>query len=535
MASLSANSRRTSNGVSTVTAKDQGLTKNTTLDIPVKPDSITVDGENNNSFAESIRQSEPTKGIKWQNVKVCNERSDSGFSETPYLNLMSTDYQANSKARKEAVIEERSEDKIDVDVVTINNNKKPVSSIVKSNSGEKQRITDVDDDEAESQPPVDVPNPIRPLKNLHLDEKLNDKQKFKKPIEKISPDLAKETSESKVSAEKLPKANDKSMKPNLVNHLFTTLNENPDTVKKSSLFKPPKTNADKYESAASANLNRSQSLHHHKPTIDHDTVRRSDFTNTIQMRKKSLENSAFKERLPPTRSILKPTGKVFNLLQKFTSSQPKVVAPPPTAIKKSCIDVVDFARDTSKSKGPSARPIETIAESKSFELKPPEPKQPATKPVESKFVGTAMPAKNLTKAKPASVAVASVFNRLTPNPAKEFVSDSKQSKPDPYANQFKSIADAKSNARTTKINGTTSAISKSTNHSPPFNRTTENRLSARVKEVTERLSIPKSPKLSTSTSSSNGARIKIASPKSPKISKDKFHQCRNIFSGKEAK
>lgn len=66
-------------------------------------------------------------------------------------------------------------------------------------------------------------------------------------------------------------------------------------------------------------LMRSASLHQ-KRIIEKEPIMKSDFTNTIKMRKKSLEIYAVREKqVHPQRILLEPSGKVSKLLRRFDS------------------------------------------------------------------------------------------------------------------------------------------------------------------------------------------------------------------------
>lgn len=66
-------------------------------------------------------------------------------------------------------------------------------------------------------------------------------------------------------------------------------------------------------------LMRSASLHH-KRIVEKEPIMRSDFTNTVKMRKKSLESNALRDKqIHSPRVILEPSGKVSKLLQRFNS------------------------------------------------------------------------------------------------------------------------------------------------------------------------------------------------------------------------
>lgn len=73
------------------------------------------------------------------------------------------------------------------------------------------------------------------------------------------------------------------------------------------------------ETVCKTNLMRSSSLHH-KRIVEKEPIMKSDFTNTVKMRKKSLETNALREKLIHSpRILLEPSGKVSKLLQRFDS------------------------------------------------------------------------------------------------------------------------------------------------------------------------------------------------------------------------
>lgn len=75
---------------------------------------------------------------------------------------------------------------------------------------------------------------------------------------------------------------------------------------------------------ATRTLMRSASLHQ-KRIVEKEPIMKSDFTNTIKMRKKSLESSATREKqIHPQRILLEPSGKVSKLLRRFDSQNATV-------------------------------------------------------------------------------------------------------------------------------------------------------------------------------------------------------------------
>lgn len=80
------------------------------------------------------------------------------------------------------------------------------------------------------------------------------------------------------------------------------------------------------------------------------TIMRSDFTNTIQMRKKSLENSLLKERPKPTSKppLYDKTGKVNMLRNKFSCMEHQVsthtISSSSFVKSKDCMDILKLKR-----------------------------------------------------------------------------------------------------------------------------------------------------------------------------------------------
>lgn len=459
MASLSANSRRNTSPVSTI-LKDQCNTD--TDEVVVKADPLA--SNESTGIVENIvrRPANGLKDMQWQSAKSCNERSDSGFSETPYMHTTAVDYQASNQCIEEEPIE-----------------MPPVAEEQKVQVLEKKPTTG---DESASKGNVSKMGKTKSMKEKST--KYPKSEMSMADIAKSTPNIAQAN-------------NSKSSKDN---------------------------------STANVSINRTQSLQCRKATIDKDMVRKSDFTNTIQMRKKSLENSVFKERMSVSRTILKPTGKVLNLLQKFALEQKQTI--PKSEIDDSLAlrlsdDVVDFRISLSQDKLDQDSGMLDEFNAVNTDMV-----NTTTANIEVSNGDndvSRMSASSSMKPKHRNdVDVPSVFKRLSTNKTtvagKVPKSPSKQIKTENITNRIKLIA-AEGNSNKIGTNGSASTKSSST----PFNRASSLRLSARVKEVTERLSAPKSPK------SKEVPPIKIATPKSPKISKDKYRQYRNLFNANENK
>lgn len=455
MASLSASSRRNVSPVTVVPLKDEPP-----LEDEVIPKTDTFNGVTGIVEKIVLRPAVDLKG----DTSICNERSDSGFIEAPFVHRGSVEFHAVNDCIEEEPIE-------------------TVSVI-----------------ETETVKEVEVKTKFNevPLKTAFI-PKITDKNPKKvvattepvKTVTKSTPDISED-------------------------HTPQPSNDIP---------------------IATTSINRTQSLQHRKPPIDKDMVRRSDFTNTIQMRKKSLENSVFKERMSFSRSILKPTGKVFNLMQKFATAQ--LTAP-------SKVDMVDHdATPTSDEVITFTAPPHTVVEVADNHVVVEENTVVNSDLIENNITvdqivrptvdlsnsdnavsSTASRMKPNTKK---ATVVPSVFKRLTTTNKSMEKTTRPPTKPttktdDNKINRSK-IPTANGNDHNVKSNGTGTAKSPS----PSFQRASAVRLSARVKEVTERLSTPKSPK------SKEASPIKITKPKSPKISNDKYRQYRNLFNADEIK
>lgn len=424
MASLSANARRNSNAVTTLT-KNLKPNTNGTAEQPISSTMLKTANESDDDVAFSFNALRPqiveSFGNQLQNTKICNERSDSGFSETNCINqeippgkYAHTVRESVKEHRKPVLQNDRAEPKIGEKLVDI-------SSELEANVPEPVVKT-----RTEQKAVVIVENTaVDRRESLKITSPNNVKEKV------LSPKIASPVQEKNVPL--------------------------------------------------NVNLARSQSLQNRKSAGDHDSVRKSDFTNTIQMRKKSLESNAFKERTLTARtgSFLKPTGKVFSLLQKF-GSETKVDSLPKRIDR--AIDIHDEMTS-----------------------------QPAKVAVSNTSI-----AKNATKSKNGvAVGVVSVFDRLSPN-KNAAIQKPKQTNP------INTIRKKSNPDDHVKPKMSTSPPSQPS----PFNRSAEIRLSARVKEVTERLSVPKVTKSTTIGSTKSAV---TSTPKSPNMSKDRYRQCRNIF------
>lgn len=448
MASLSANSRRNTSPISTM-LKDQGHTDELVDEVVAKVDTSASDEPA--GVVENIVRgpSEFSNGFQWQHTKTCNERSDSGFSETPFIHALSVDYQTASSRRIE--------------------------------------------EEPSHMPPVAEELPSELVRTVAI----------------ASPEIQSENRVSKMASTNSAKKSQNT--PGSVTPTANIATSPPNMSHKQNQSKSPK-DKPKY----TVNINRTQNLQCRSPAADKGAMRKSDFTNTIQMRKKSLENSVFKERMSVSRAILKPTGKVFTLLQKFAPAS----AQPRDASKQSS-DVVDF-RASSDTSDHELELLNDILTANTASID-----QSTSGAVEMSYASNDVSSmSNSMKCKhKTETAVSSVFKRLSTNKSnaagKDPTAAGRPIKSDNITNRTKLIADEGDN-RKARANGTASAKS-----SPSFSRASALRLSARVKEVTERLSAPKSPK------SRDAPPVKIATPKSPKISKDRYRQYRNLFSNEK--
>lgn len=291
--------------------------------------------------------------------------------------------------------------------------------------------------------------------------------------------------------------------------------------------------------SAQKSLMRSASLHQ-KRIVEKEPIMRSDFTNTVKMRKKSLESNALREKqLHPQRILLEPSGKVSKLLRRFDSHNA-----PANGDTDSIEPIVQTPGIEDTSKEIQNEDLNKIQVSKldnevveilstpmaAVQKSPPSKRKSPTKigktvvsscsggsmkrTIASKFEYTntktcvtsmemkvssslsSSPPRRHSPTKFTNISNAPI-NRVTPKPIQnqtKTINALKKSKKSTSADTSTASAAAAAAATTTTATvqrTSRSTTAKKTTAYSSFNRTSPVRLSGRVKEVTDRLSSPK--------------------------------------------
>lgn len=269
---------------------------------------------------------------------------------------------------------------------------------------------------------------------------------------------------------------------------------------------------------AQKTLMRSASLHQ-KRIVEKEPIMKSDFTNTIKMRKKSLESNALREKqLHSQRVLLEPSGKVSKLLRRFDSQNPPANGSPvenepiiqspgieddskeiiqkdlnKDEIAKADDEVVEILSTPMAAAQKSLSPVrkspsksaKTIVSSGGMK------RTIATKQVHeytnTKTCVTSMEVKVSQRHSPTKFSNAqnATITRLTP---KAILNQTKNTNALKKSNHKSTTADP--TAVSVQRASRTASSNKASAYSS-FNRTSPVRLSGRVKEVTDRLSAPK--------------------------------------------
>lgn len=276
-------------------------------------------------------------------------------------------------------------------------------------------------------------------------------------------------------------------------------------------------------------LMRSASLHQ-KRIVEKEPIMKSDFTNTVKMRKKSLESNALREKqLHSQRILFEPSGKVSKLLRRFDSQnvpinddissfEPIVQTPGiddiSKEIKNEDINNVEVLKQDdeiveilstpmvsaaqksppSKRKSPS-KIAKTIVSSCSGGMK---------RTIASKFEYTST--KTCVNSMEVKVSTSSSSSSQLRHSPTKFTNISNapinRATPKSIQNQTKNMNILKKSKKSTSVDTSTavatvprssraSTTANKTTAYSSFNRTSPVRLSGRVKEVTDRLSTPK--------------------------------------------
>lgn len=256
-------------------------------------------------------------------------------------------------------------------------------------------------------------------------------------------------------------------------------------------------------------LMRSASLHQKR--IEKEPIMKSDFTNTVKMRKKSLESNALRDKqLHSQRILLESSGKVTKLLRRFDSQNETVNYDNEPIIQSPGID--DNSNEIQNDdidKSESAKNVEEVVEILSTPMaaaqsSPPSPRKSPAKIgktivssdsmkrtfaskheyTNTKTCVTSMEVKVFSHSQSPTKIANNPMNRAT---SKAILSQIKQPNALKKSQKSSIIADA----NTVTVQRATRSANKTSTFSS-FNRTSPVRLSGRVKEVTDRLSAPKS-------------------------------------------
>lgn len=259
-----------------------------------------------------------------------------------------------------------------------------------------------------------------------------------------------------------------------------------------------------------ATLIRSASLQH-KKVVEKEPIMKSDFTNTVKMRKKSLESNILREKPLPhsPRVIIESSGKVSKLLQRFSNdnfhsqNQPTPITSEPIVETPDAEKNVPFEFNERMSQENAviectSTPLTTVAVAQQQVLN-----KCATKSIKSSAVSSVKrnnKQENIaTKTSANSMDRKSVFNRLSPtkltNTRNNIVSSKSntiQTNTNKKSIKINTVDPPESPSIETTIHKSANIT---TNHKTTayasFNRTSPVRLSGRVKDVTDRLSTPK--------------------------------------------
>lgn len=245
-----------------------------------------------------------------------------------------------------------------------------------------------------------------------------------------------------------------------------------------------------------------------KKVVDKEPIMKSDFTNTIKMRKTSLESNVLREKQPThssPRVLLENSGKVSKLLQRFSSESPSTTASAKDLTEKMSQEnaLIECTSTPLTANAVAQQQVVTkvVVAKASVAGKSSTVSTPSVKrsPVQERKTRTAVVANSSLDRK-------CVFERLSPTRLNSSLTNTRYN-----ANASQSVTSiSKTNKKSIKLNTvasigttttcttaapaessvTTTIATKSTAYAS-FNRTSPVRLSGRVKEVTDRLSAPK--------------------------------------------
>lgn len=313
----------------------------------------------------------------------------------------------------------------------------------------------------------------------------------------------------KLKLEKIAEAqtNDAQMKPPVMARTVNITNGNEDPRpgailknSKSALFDvvAVPVSTEEQELPIRATLARSTSLQL-KKVVDKEPIMKSDFTNTIKMRKTSLESNVLREKQPThssPRALLENSGKVSKLMQRFSNES----APTGATVK-------DFTEKISQENAliectstpltatavAQQQVVTKIVVAKAGKSSTVSTQSVKRSPLQERKTRTAVIANSSLDRKCVFERLSPTNTRYTANASQSVTSISKTNKKSIKLNTVESIGTTNTTttaAATAKSSVITTIAPKSTAYAS-FNRTSPVRLSGRVKEVTDRLSTPK--------------------------------------------
>lgn len=267
---------------------------------------------------------------------------------------------------------------------------------------------------------------------------------------------------------------------------------------------------------------RSASLHQ-KRIVEKEPIMKSDFTNTVKMRKKSLESNALRAEKQPhsTRILLEPSGKVSKLLRRFDSQNSATNGAQNE--NEPIVHTPSVDEESREIKNEDVSNIETSnCDDEVFEIlstpmaaaqiSPKAKRKSPTKIAKSNVSGGSMKRTIASKheyTNTKTIVTKVIMQRQSPTKFNANASNVpiNRALPKAISNQSKNSYALKKSQKSTTADAATVAVQHRTPAPAPahqhhsstnkttayssFNRTSPVRLSGRVKEVTDRLSTPK--------------------------------------------
>lgn len=432
-----------------------------------------------------------------EKLKTCTERSDSGFSDCS--NISNGNATSNgTNATSNVTTTHPLFDKINSILEEKSNNEQNQRDSTANNLKEFNGMVSVNMLKMKLEKMAEAQQETKPFVQMH-----------KKVVKKLSAPFVIETNEEEVKIEQ--KIDSQQIR---TSYSFdfddVDFTQDAEDQPKSLPIKP-----------AQKSLMRSASLHQ-KRIVEKEPIMRSDFTNTVKMRKKSLETSALREKQPHTqRILLEQSGKVSKLLRRFDSqnanddvSEPIIQTPDIDDSMKENDDInkVDASKHDNE--------IVEILNTPMAAVQPPPSPSSKTRKSPSKIAKPIVSSGSMKRTVASKLEYTNTKTCVTSMEVK--VSSQRQS-PTKFANAQtqpvnhvipKAIQNQSKNANSLKkipkssppVDGTTIGIQRAsritnattnkTTAYASFNRTSpvrvsDVRLSGRVKDVTDRLSAPK--------------------------------------------